>query len=69
MVCTRAELAAAYHEAGRFPDGAVLVKELFDTETPGTPVIDDYVEECLPCHVPARASDWVFVEGYPVPAK
>jgi hypothetical protein len=25
----------------------------------------DYKADCLPCHEPARASDWIYVQGYP----
>ncbi|MEM7224400.1 MAG: cytochrome P460 family protein [Pseudomonadota bacterium] len=104
---------AGYRATGRFPDGTVLVKELFTgaTETLTTgeatrahenagyfvmvkdaqgrfpdnplwgdgwgwaffaagdtaaPVTKDYVAECLACHEPARASDLVYVEAYPV---
>jgi Cytochrome P460 len=103
---------AAYREDGRFPDGAVLVKEVFEAATeqlttgtvshaetlkgwfvmvkdskgryagnklwgdgwgwswfdaanPSTTTSTDYKKDCLSCHVPARASDWVYVGGYP----
>jgi hypothetical protein len=102
----------AYRESGHFPDGAVLVKEVFEAATeqmttgtvshsqtlkgwfvmvkdskgrfvgsklwgdgwgwswfdaanPSKTTSTDYKVNCLPCHVPARASDWVFVGGYP----
>jgi hypothetical protein len=102
----------AYRKDGRFPDGAVLVKEVFQgtTEelTTGTvshaetlkgwfvmvkdsygrhagnrlwgdgwgwswfDAIDaskttstDYKVNCRSCHVPAQASDWIYVGGYP----
>ena len=103
---------AAYRKDGYFPDGSVLVKEVFETATgemttgavshaqvlkgwfvmmkdsknshpdnklwgdgwawswfyQGNPLkttSTDYKVDCQPCHVPARASDWVYVEGYP----
>jgi hypothetical protein len=103
---------SAYRENGRFPDGAVLVKEVFhaatgqmttgtvsraenlkgwfvmmrdskgryaggklwgdgwgwswfDAANPSKTTSTDYKTDCLPCHVPARASDWVYVGGYP----
>ncbi len=103
---------AAYRKDGRFPDGAVLVKEVFQTATrsmttgtvshsqelkgwfvmvkdskdshPGNSLWGDgwawswfdadnpskttssnYKVDCLSCHVPARGTDWVYVEGYP----
>lgn len=103
---------AAYSKDKRFPDGSVLVKEVFQTETgkmmtgtvsraqtlkgwfvmvkdsknthPGNALWGDgwawswfdadnpskttstnYKVDCLPCHVPARATDWIYVQGYP----
>jgi len=103
---------SAYRESGHFPDGAVLVKEVFhaatgsmttgtvsraemlkgwfvmvkdnnnrypgnklwgegwgwswfDAGSPSKTISTDYKSDCLPCHVPARDSGWVYVEGYP----
>ena len=103
---------AAYRKHKRFPDGSVLVKEVFQTDTgsmktgivsraqtlkgwfvmvkdtkdshPGNALWGDgwawswfdadnpskttstnYRVNCLPCHVPARATDWIYVQGYP----
>jgi len=105
--------AEYYRKTGKFPDGAVLVKETFGTahgdlstgdahwpkgtrvwfvmvkdskgRYPGNPlwgdgwgwalytadapekqVATDYKQDCLGCHVPAKANDWIYVEGYPV---
>jgi hypothetical protein len=105
--------ADAYRKDGHFPDGAVLVKEVFETATadmatgtvsraqtlkgwfvmvrdsnnrhPGNPLwgdgwgwswfdaaqptkttSTDYTTDCQGCHVPAKASDWIYVNGYPV---
>jgi hypothetical protein len=102
----------AYQRDGRFPDGSVLVKEVFQTSTqsmttgtvshaeklagwfvmvkeskdrhPGNNLWGDgwawswfnasdpskttstnYKTDCLPCHVPAKATDLVYVQGYP----
>jgi len=107
------DAVAAYRRTGVFPDGTVLVKELFATETEslttgaasrasekagtfvmvkdaegrfaGDPlwgdgwgwaffeagetratVSTDYRVDCLGCHEPARATDLVYVQGYPV---
>ena len=38
---------------------------LFKTDDPGTNVVTDYKADCLGCHVPAKANDWVYIEGYP----
>jgi Cytochrome P460 len=101
----------AYRKNGRFSDGSVLVKEVFETATkpmttgtvshadklkgwfvmvkdsknshPGNPLWGDgwgwswfdadkplkttsknYKVNCLSCHVPAKATDWIYVEGY-----
>ena len=103
---------AAYRNDGRFPDGAVLVKEVFmadtgqmttgtvshagalkgwfvmmkdsngrhagnklwgdgwgwswfDAANPSKTTSTDYKADCLPCHEPARATDWIYVQGYP----
>jgi hypothetical protein len=104
---------AAYRSNKDFPDGTVLVKEVFKTETgnmttgtvshadrlkgwfvmvrdaknthSGNPLWGDgwgwswfdagnsaktstksYQNECQGCHVPARASHWIYVGGYPI---
>jgi hypothetical protein len=103
---------AAYQKTGRFPDGTVLVKEVFGAATvsmttgtvshpetlkgwfvmvkdsknshPGNPLwgdgwgwswLDadkplkttstDYKSACQGCHVPAKSTDWIYVNGYP----
>ena len=38
---------------------------LFKTDDPDKNVVTDYKADCLGCHVPAKATDWVYVEGYP----
>ena len=102
----------AFQKDKRFPDGAVLVKEVFKTATkemttgtvsradtlkgwfvmvkdgtnryPGNALWGDgwgwswfdaadpsnttstnYKAQCRSCHVPAQASDWVYLDGYP----
>ncbi len=111
-VFTQPKTVDAYRETGAFPDGAVIVKELFGTATedmttgrvsrahevegwfvmikdakgrfpdhglwgngwgwalfnaddPSTTVTEDYEAECIACHIPAEATDWIYVEGYP----
>jgi Cytochrome P460 len=103
---------AAFHKSGHFPDGTVLIKEVYQTSTapmttgtvshaqnlkgwfvmvkdsknshPGNllwgdgwawswfgagnrtkTTSTDYKKDCLPCHVPAQATDWVYTSGYP----
>jgi hypothetical protein len=103
---------AAYRKDKRFPDGSVLVKEVFqattgpmktgtvsraqtlkgwfvmvkdskdshpgnalwgdgwawswfDADNPSKTTSTNYRVNCLTCHVPARATDWIYVQGYP----
>jgi cytochrome P460 len=105
--------AQYYRKTGQFPDGAVLVKEVFGTEhaqlttgdshwasgtkvwfvkikddkhrfpqsalwgdgwgwalfkadAPDKQVATDYKKDCLGCHVPAKSTDWTYVQGFPV---
>lgn len=105
--------AAEYQKTGKFPDGAVLVKEVYETQTAdmttgtvshanklkgwfvmvrdsknahpgkalwgdgwgwswfdaGNPIrttSTDYKTDCQGCHMPAQATDWIYVNGYPV---
>jgi hypothetical protein len=102
----------AYRKDGRFPDGTVLVKEVFEAATkemttgtvshaeklkgwfvmvkdsagrhpgnalwgdgwgwswfdaanPTKTTSTDYKLNCKSCHVPAHATDWIYVDGYP----
>ena len=115
-VYTQPESVAAFRKTGKFPDGAVLVKELFKAKTnpmttgeisyaaetegwfvmvkdtkgrfkgnklwglgwgwalfkaadPSKSVTKDFKAECLPCHVPAKKDDWIYVRGYPALTK
>jgi hypothetical protein len=103
---------AGYLKDGHFPDGAVLVKEVFEASTgemtTGTvsraetlkgwfvmvrdeknrhagnklwgdgwgwswfeasdrtkTTSTDYKSDCQSCHIPARVTDWIYVQGYP----
>jgi hypothetical protein len=103
----------AYRKSGKFPDGTVLVKEVFGAATqpmttgtvshaqqlkgwfvmvkdshnshPGSPLWGDgwgwswfdadkplkttstnYKVDCQTCHIPAKATDWIYVSGYPM---
>jgi hypothetical protein len=105
--------AEYYRKNGKFPDGAVLVKEVFGTEhaqlttgdshwasgtkvwfvkikddrhrfpqnalwgdgwgwflfkadAPNKQVATDYKKDCLGCHIPAKSTDWTYVQGFPV---
>jgi hypothetical protein len=37
----------------------------FDAGNPTKTTSTDYKKDCLPCHVPARATDCVYTSGYP----
>ncbi len=39
---------------------------LYSSEDRTAPVTRSYQAECLGCHIPARDTDWIYVEGYPV---
>jgi hypothetical protein len=113
-VYTEKETIEAYRATGKFPDGAVLVKELraseagsystgagvsfatsgikqwfvmikdttgrfpdnanwgegwgwglYKTDDPSKNVSTNYAADCLGCHVPAKANDWIYTEAYP----
>lgn len=111
-VYTQRETVEYYKKNKKFPDGAVLVKEIReaiwgematghvvyagDTDTwfvmvkddkkrfPGNPnwgdgwgwalfkasdpsknASKDYKKDCIPCHEPAKDTDWVYITGYP----
>lgn len=38
---------------------------LFKKDDPGTNVVTDYRADCLGCHVPAKQTDWIYVDAYP----
>jgi hypothetical protein len=105
--------ADAYRRDGKFPDGTVLVKEVYEAATapmttgpavshasklkgwfvlikdskgshPSNPLWGDgwgwswfdagnttqttstnYHSDCQGCHVPAKNTDWIYVQGYP----
>src|SRR5215467_11128508 len=37
----------------------------FDADSPSKTTSTAYKTDCQSCHVPARASDWIYVTGYP----
>ena len=38
---------------------------LFKSDAPDKQVATDYKKDCLGCHIPARSTDWVYLQGYP----
>jgi hypothetical protein len=55
---------------GRFPNNPLWGDgwgwALFKSDAPDKQVATDYKKDCLGCHVPAKADDWIYVKGYPV---
>jgi mono/diheme cytochrome c family protein len=39
---------------------------LFNADSPTNTVTKDYKKDCIPCHLPAKKTDWAYVQGYPV---
>ena len=39
---------------------------LFKGDAPDKQVATDYKKDCIQCHVPAKSTDWIYVQGYPV---
>lgn len=42
---------------------------LFKPDNPARNLTNNYKSDCLGCHVPAKADDWVYTEAYPVLSK
>src|SRR6266436_5888380 len=57
-------------EKGRYPDNPLWGDgwgwALFKSDAPDKQVATDHKKDCLGCHIPARTTDWVYVQGYPV---
>jgi hypothetical protein len=39
---------------------------LFKSDAPDKQVATDFKKDCQACHIPAKATNWVYVQGYPV---
>ena len=37
----------------------------FDADQPTRTTSTDFKKDCLSCHTPAQATDWIYTEGYP----
>jgi len=57
-------------DKGRYPGNPLWGNgwgwALFKSDSPDTQVATDFKKDCLGCHIPAQATDWVYVKGYPV---
>ena len=54
---------------GRFPNNPLWGNgwgwALFKADAPDKQVATDFKKDCLGCHVPAKADDWIYIKGYP----
>ena len=57
-------------EKGRFADNPLWGDgwgwALYKPDDPSTNVASNYETDCLGCHVPVKATDWIYTEGYPI---
>jgi hypothetical protein len=57
-------------DKGRFPSNPLWGNgwgwALFKSDAPDKQVATDFKKDCLGCHIPAKTTDWVYVQGYPV---
>ena len=60
-------------EKGRFPGNPLWADgwgwALFKSDAPDKQVATNYRKDCLGCHIPAKSTDWIYVQGYPVLGK
>lgn len=54
---------------GRFPDnsnwGDGWGWALYYAKDPSKNVSTDYKNDCIGCHIPAKQTDWLYIQGYP----
>jgi hypothetical protein len=57
-------------EKGRYPGNPLWGDgwgwALFKSDAPDKQVATGYQKDCIGCHIPAKTTDWVYVQGYPV---
>lgn len=57
-------------EKHRFPNSGLWGDgwgwALFKADAPDKQVATDFKKDCIPCHVPAQSTDWLYIQGYPV---
>jgi len=57
-------------DKNRFPDNPLWGDgwgwALFKSDAPDKQVATNYRKDCLGCHLPAKGTDWIYVQGYPV---
>lgn len=56
-------------EKGKFPDnpkwGDGWGWALYNADDPSKDVSTDYKKDCIGCHIPAKQTDWIYIQGYP----
>ncbi|WP_433964319.1 cytochrome P460 family protein [Tunturiibacter gelidiferens] len=57
-------------EKGHFPGNPLWGNgwgwALYKSDAPDKQVATDFKKDCLGCHIPAKGTDWIYVQGYPV---
>jgi hypothetical protein len=57
-------------DKGRYPSNPLWGDgwgwALFKSDAPDKQVATNYKKDCLGCHVPAKTTDWIYTQGYPV---
>jgi hypothetical protein len=57
-------------DKGRYPNNPLWGNgwgwALFKADAPDKQIAVDFHKDCLGCHLPAKATDWIYVKGYPV---
>ena len=57
-------------EKGRYPGNPLWGNgwgwALYKSDAPDKQVAVDFKKDCLGCHIPARDTDWINIQGYPV---
>jgi hypothetical protein len=58
---------------GRFPKNDLWGDDwgwaLYEAKDPKRNVATDYTTDCKVCHIPAKKTDWVYIQGHPVLAR
>jgi len=57
-------------EKGRYPGNPLWGNgwgwALYKSDAPDKQVAVDFKKDCLGCHIPAKGTDWIYIQGYPV---
>jgi Cytochrome P460 len=66
LAMSSSEMKMTGHLNGRADGGDRWGWALFKSDGPDKQVATDYEKDCLACHIPARSTEWVYVQGFPV---